>query len=55
MHCFGAGVSVVERKDGEATASEKISLRSVKSARGDCCKHAGIFLSVPRPHFPLQQ
>ena len=36
------GLSVVERKDGEAAASEKISLRRVRSASGDCCKHAGI-------------
>ena len=36
------GSGVVERKDGEATVSEKISLRRERSARGDCCKHAGI-------------
>ena len=36
------GLGVVERKDGEDAASEKISLRRVRSARGDCFKHAGI-------------
>ena len=36
-------LGVVERKDVEAAASEKISLRRVRSASGDCCKHAGIF------------
>ena len=36
------GLCVVERKYGEAAASEKISLMRVRSASGDCCKHAGI-------------
>ena len=36
------GLGVVERKYGEAAASEKISLRRVRFAIGDCCKHAGI-------------
>ena len=36
------GLGVVERKYGEAAASEKISLRRVRSASRDCCKHAGI-------------
>ena len=42
MCCIGAGVGIVERRYGEAAASEKISLRRVRSASGDCCKHAGI-------------
>ena len=49
------GLGVVERKDDEAAASEKISIRRVRSASGDCCKLVGIFLSVPRPDCPLQQ
>ena len=36
------GSGVVEGGNGEAAASEKISLRRVRSASGDCCKHAGI-------------
>ena len=36
------GLGVVERKDGDAAASEKISLRRVRSTSGDFCKHAGI-------------
>ena len=36
------GSGVVEGKDGEAAASEKISLRRVRSASGDCFKHTGI-------------
>ena len=34
------GLGVVERKDGEATASEKISLRRVRSTSWDCCTYA---------------
>ena len=37
---LGSGVD--KGKNGEAAASEKISLRRVRSASGDCCKHAGI-------------
>ena len=36
------GLGVVEKKDGEAAASEKSSLRRIRSPSGDCCKHAGI-------------
>ena len=36
------GFGVVERKDGEDAASDKISLRRVRTASGDCCKHAVI-------------
>ena len=36
------GSGVAEGKHGEAAASEKISLRRVRSAIGDCCKHLGI-------------
>ena len=36
------GLGVVKRKDGEDTASKKNSLRRVRSASGDCCKHAVI-------------
>ena len=36
------GSGVVEGKNGEDASSDKISLRRVRSARGDCCKHAGI-------------
>ena len=36
------GSGVTKEKNGEAAASEKISLRRVRSTRGDCCKHAGI-------------
>ena len=36
------GLGVVERKYGEAAASDKISLRRIRTASGDCCKHAGI-------------
>ena len=31
------GLGVVERKDGEDTASKKNSLRRVRSPSGDCC------------------
>ena len=42
--CFALvrGSGVVERKDGKAAASEKNSLRRVRSASGSFCKHAGI-------------
>ena len=43
MRRIGAGSGVVEGKDGEAAASDKISLRRVKSASEECCKHTGIF------------
>ena len=46
------GLGVVERKDGEAAASEKISLRRVRTASGDCCKHTGIFSFSNRARFP---
>ena len=46
------GVGVVERKDGEAAASEKMSLRRVRSASGDCCKHAGILPFSTEARFP---
>ena len=36
------GLGVVERKYGEAAASDKISLRRIRTASGDCCKHASI-------------
>ena len=36
------GSGVAEGKNSEAAASEKILLRRVRSAIGDCCKHAGI-------------
>ena len=46
------GLCVVERKDGEAAASEKISLRRVRSASGDCCKLAGILTFSDKARFP---
>ena len=36
------GSGVVKGKDGEADASERISLRRIRYASRDCCKHAGI-------------
>ena len=36
------GLGVVERKDGEDSASEKISLRRVRTDSGDCCNPTGI-------------
>ena len=36
------GSGVVKGGNGEAAASEKISLRRVRPASGYCCKHAGI-------------
>ena len=49
------GLGVVERKDGEAAASEKISLRRVRSASGDCCKHAGILPLSTEARFPAAE
>ena len=46
------GSGVVERKYGEASASEKISLRRVKSASGDCCKDVGIVPFSAEARFP---
>ena len=46
------GLGVVESKYGEAAASDKISLRRVRSASGDCCKHAGIFPFSTESRFP---
>ena len=45
-------LGVVERKDVEADASEKISLRRVRSASGDFCKLAGILTFSPEARLP---
>ena len=52
MRCFGAGLVVVEMKDGEAAASEMFSLRRVRSASRDCCKLAGILPFSAEARFP---
>ena len=46
------GLGVVKRKDGEDTASEKNSRRRVRSASGDCCKHAGILPLSTKARLP---
>ena len=46
------GLGVVERKDGEDAASDKISLRRVRSDSGDCCKHAVILPFVTEARLP---
>ena len=46
------GSGFVKGKDGEASASEKISLRRVRSASRDCCKHAGIVPFSAKARFP---
>ena len=46
------GLGVVESKDGEDAASEKISLRRVRSASGGCCKHAGILPFSTKARLP---
>ena len=45
-------LGVVERKYGEFSASEEISLRRVSSASGDCCKHTGIFPFSTKARLP---
>ena len=37
------GSGVAKGENGEAAASKKFSLRRVKSASEECCKHTGIF------------
>ena len=46
------GLVIVERKDGEDAASEKISIRRVRYASGDCCKHAGILTFSTEARLP---
>ena len=47
------GSGVVAGKDSEAAASEKFSLRRVRSASGDCYKHAGIVLFSAEARLPV--
>ena len=46
------GSGVAKGGNGEAADSEKISLRRVRSASGDCCKHAGIVPFSAEAIFP---
>ena len=46
------GSGVAKGRNGEAAASEKISLRRVRSASGDCCEHAGIVPFSDEAIFP---
>ena len=47
-------LGVVERKYVEAAASEKISLRRVRSASGDCFKHTGIVPFSAKARLPAE-
>ena len=46
------GSDVVKGKYGEAAACEKISLRCVRFASGDFCKHADILTSSAKARLP---